>query len=142
MRQCWNFWGLLLVTSRVSPTKREIRAETQGRKRNLVQAVERFVRDRITEPLRVEDLASHLKMSLPTFARTYPLLARETPGATIRRLKIEAAKRLLLANELSVKECAQQLGFSSEFHFSRLFKRLEGLPPNGYVKSLLRRTSV
>jgi len=111
--------GLLLTSSKVEPTTREMRSETPGRKRDLVQTVEGFIRSHLSEPLRVEDLASHLKMSLPTLARTYPLLAGETPACTIRRLKIEAAKRLLLANELSVKECALQLGFSSEFHLEK-----------------------
>jgi len=131
--------GLLLVTSMVAPTRRELRSETPGRKRHLVQAVERFVRDHIAESLRVEDLAAHMKMSLPTFARIYPRFARETPCRTIRRLKMAAAKNLLLANDLSVKECALQLGFSSEFHFSRTFKRIEGHAPSHYVKALSHR---
>jgi len=133
--------GILLVTSMVAPTRRELQSETQGSKRHLVQTVERFVRDHIAESLGVEDLAVHLKMSVPTFARIYPRLARETPCRTIRRLKMEAAKSLLLANNLSVKECALQLGFSSEFHFSRTFKRIEGLAPSDYVKALSDRTA-
>jgi len=36
-----------------------------------------------------------------------------------------------------VKECADRLGFSSEFHFSRLFKRVEGMPPTRYPQTLL-----
>lgn len=133
--------GLLLVTSMVAPTRRELPSEAPGRTRHLVQAVERFVRDHIAESLRVEDLAAHMKMSLATFARIYPRLARETPSRTIRRLKMEAAKSLLLANDLSVKECALELGFSSEFHFSRMFKRIEGHAPSDYVKALSQRAS-
>jgi len=133
--------GILITSSKVSPLRREIRAEIRGRKRDLVQTVESFVRSHATEPLTVADLAAHLKMSLPTFARIYPDLAGETPGCTVRRLKVEAAKRLLLAEGLSIKECALRLGFSSEFHFSRLFKRLEGLPPSDYAGSLSQRLS-
>ncbi|MEI6070745.1 MAG: AraC family transcriptional regulator [Verrucomicrobiae bacterium] len=130
--------GMLVVAPRVGPTRFEVRAETWGRKRDLVQSVEGYVRDHVAEPLSVVDLAVHLKMSLPTFSRTYPRVAGETPGCTVRRLKVEAAKRLLLGERLGIKECALRLGFSSEFHFSRLFKRLEGLPPSEYVDSLSR----
>ena len=130
--------GMLIVAPRVGPTTREVRSETRGKKRDLVEAVECFVRDHVAEPLSVVDLAAHMKMSLPTFARTYPRVAGETPSRTVRRLKIETAKRLLLEEGLSIKECALRLGFSSEFHFSRLFKHLEGLPPSDYVAFLSR----
>jgi len=134
--------GILIASSKIAPSRREIRTEIRGGKRNLVQTVESFVQSHASEPLTVADLAAHLKMSLPTFARIYPDLAGETPGCTVRRLKVEAAKRLLLAEGLSVKECALRLGFSSEVHFSRLFKRLEGLPSSDYAGSLSRRYSV
>ncbi|MFZ4599329.1 MAG: helix-turn-helix transcriptional regulator [Terrimicrobiaceae bacterium] len=80
-----------------------------------------------------------MKMSLPTFARSYPRIAGETPSRTIRRMKLQVAKSLLLAEGTSVKECAERLGFSSEFHFSRLFKKLEGIPPSKYAEYLSRR---
>jgi AraC-like DNA-binding protein len=54
----------------------------------------------------------------------------------VQRLKLEAAKCFLLQEGLSVKECAVRLGFSSEFHLSRLFKRLEGLSPTRYRHAL------
>ncbi len=133
--------GMLVVAPRVGATLREVRGETRGGKRYLVQTVEHYVQNHVTEPVRVADLAAHVKMSLPTFARTYPHVAGEPPYRTVRRLKVEAAKRLLLGEGLSVKECALRLGFSSEFHFSRLFKQIEGLPPRDYVKSLSRETA-
>jgi AraC-like DNA-binding protein len=131
--------GMLLAAPRVGPTTREVCAVNRAGKRDLVQQVEAFVKEHITESLGVEDLASHMKMSLPTFARSYPRIAGETPSRTIRRMKLQVAKSLLLAEGTSVKECAVRLGFSSEFHFSRLFKKLEGIPPSKYAEYLSRR---
>jgi AraC-like DNA-binding protein len=131
--------GTLLAARRISPTTREVGVEKCSGKRDLVRLVESFVRDHVTESLAVEDLASHVKMSLPAFARTYPRLAGETPSRTIRRIRLQAAKGLLLAEGVSVKECAMRLGFSSEFHFSRMFKKFEGIPPSRYVEILSRR---
>jgi AraC-like DNA-binding protein len=81
-------------------------------------------------------------MSTSAFAHAYPRLAGESPYCTVRRLKLEAAKRFLLQDGLSVKECAERLGFSSEFHFSRLFKRLEGLSPTRYRHVLTEKTGL
>ncbi|NUN94477.1 MAG: helix-turn-helix transcriptional regulator, partial [Verrucomicrobiae bacterium] len=87
----------------------------------------------------VAALARRVGMSASAFAHAYPRVAGETPHRAILRLKIEAAKKLLLDQRLRVKETAERLGFSSEFHFSRAFKRLEGVPPRDYRPALLRR---
>jgi len=131
--------GMLLAAPRVGPTTCEVGSRKPADRRDLVHQVESFVREHIVEPLGVEDLAFHLKMSLPTFARLYPRVAGETPSRSIRRIKLQVAKGLLLAEGISVKECAIRLGFSSEFHFSRLFKRHEGIPPSHYAEVLSRR---
>jgi AraC-like DNA-binding protein len=135
--------GLLLTASPVAPNLREIRAESgAARRHELVGAAERFINDHIADPVRVADLARHAKMSTSAFAHAYPRLAGESPYCTVRRLKLEAAKRFLLQDGLSVKECAERLGFSSEFHFSRLFKRLEGLSPTRYRHVLTEKTGL
>lgn len=134
--------GRLFVSIRVGPNMREARSETRGKKGDLAQTIERYADEHVAERVRIADLAAHAKMSLPTFARTYPHMAGESPYRTVRRLKVEAAKRLLLEKSLSVKECAMRLGFSSEFHFSRLFKQLEGIPPSDYTKRLSQKRPV
>jgi AraC-like DNA-binding protein len=98
--------------------------------------VERFIRARIAEPLRVGDLARHVGLSVSSFAHAYPKLAGEPPYRTIVRLKIEAAKRLLVDEALTVKETASWLGYSTEFQFSRAFKRFEGTAPTPYVRAM------
>lgn len=129
--------GLLVTASPLAPNLRDVRAESSAARRDdLIGAVERFIGDHIAEPVRVADLARHAKMSTSAFAHAYPRLAAESPYCTVQRLKLEAAKRFLLEDGLSVKECAARLGFSSEFHFSRLFKRLEGLSPTRYRHAL------
>ena len=100
---------------------------------------EQFIRNRITEPLRVADLARHFNMSPSAFAHVYPDRMGEAPHRTVLRLKMETAKRLLVDEHRSVKEIAEHLGFSSEFHFSHAFKRLEGLAPSHYRLAMTQR---
>lgn len=120
--------------------QRVVRAEGRSLGRDSLRArVEALVRTHPGARLRVNDLARHVGMSPSAFAHAYPRLAGESPHRAILRLKIEAAKRLLLEDRLRVKEAAGRLGFSSEFHFSRAFKRLEGVAPRDYRSHLLRR---
>lgn len=132
--------GLLLTASPLAPNLRDVRPESGAAQRDdLLNSVERFIGDHITGPVCAADLARHAKMSVSAFAHTYPRLAGESPYCTVRRLKLEAAKRFLLQDGLSVKECAERLGFSSEFHFSRLFKRVEGMSPSHYRHALMEK---
>ncbi len=100
---------------------------------------ETFIRERITQRLHVSDLARHFNMSPSAFAHVYPGRVGEPPHRTVLRLKMETAKRLLVDEGRSVKEIAERLGFSSEFHFSHVFKNMEGLAPSHYRTAMTQR---
>lgn len=102
----------------------------------MAAVVERYIREHIDETIEVEQLARQMGTSLSSFSHTYPDYCGETPYQTVLRIKIETAKRLLLWEDTSVKEAARRTGFSSPFHLSRVFKRIEGLPPTDWVRAM------
>lgn len=53
-------------------------------------------------------------------------------SALLQERRVEKAKYFLNGTELSLHEIAELCGFSSEFHFSRVFKQLNGIPPGQY----------
>lgn len=133
--------GLLMTAQPVAAGLRVVKVASEtGAGKDLPARVERYIRDHLAEPVRVADLARHVNLSVSAFAHTYSALAGESPYRTVTRLKIEAAKRLMLHDGLSVKESAHRLGFSSEFQLSRAFKRLEGVSPTPYLRALTEKT--
>ena len=56
----------------------------------------------------------------------------ETLHAFLQRTRLDLARRLLSDRRLAIKEVAQQLHFSSEFHFSRFFHRAAGMSPTHF----------
>ena len=54
------------------------------------------------------------------------------PVRWIQERRLGRARELLAGSELSVQEVARRAGFQDPFHFSRLFKRREGLAPVAY----------
>ena len=54
-------------------------------------------------------------------------------SALLQERRGEKAKYFLNGTELSLHEIAELCGFSSEFHFSRVFKQLNGIPPGQYL---------
>ena len=53
-----------------------------------------------------------------------------------QRLRIEEARRLLREGRLNVTQTAEKLGYSSIHAFSRQFKRLMGVTPLNYLRTI------
>lgn len=53
----------------------------------------------------------------------------------ILRVRVRRAKELLAQTHLTIAEVAEKSGFDDAFHFSRLFRRYEGLAPTAYRRT-------
>lgn len=61
---------------------------------------------------------------------------RITPYEFRLREKMDQARALLLNSMFSVKEIAEILGFSSQYHFSNCFKNRIGKSPSDFRKTI------
>jgi AraC-like DNA-binding protein len=66
------------------------------------------------------------------FARLFRTVYGETPGGYLSRRRVERAKDLLGAADLSVTEVCMVVGFSSLGSFSSRFSELVGMSPSRY----------
>ena len=110
----------------------EFRAESGTLSSRAYQTYERC-RVRIAEQVEglrsLGDMARTCHVDNAYLCRLFSRFGKESPRDYLTRLKIDRAAELLLDSELPVKQVAQQLGFSDPFHFSKVFKRLKGVPP-------------
>jgi AraC-like DNA-binding protein len=91
-----------------------------------------IMENRLGADLRVGDLASSMRLSVSSFSMAFSRSMGMSPKAWLsRRLNQEAIKRLIQSDE-SIKEIAYQLKFVDEYHFSRFFKRINGIAPTAY----------
>lgn len=80
--------------------------------------------------LSVCDLADHAGYSPYHFSRRFTARAGIGPGQYLIALRIDAAKRMLLAEEsAAVIDVAAEVGFDSLSSFSRRFRSTVGIPP-------------
>jgi AraC-like DNA-binding protein len=100
----------------------------------LSRAVEECLRRNLGEPPSVPALARELNMGESTLLHRYRRETGKPLMKQLMKLRIAAARNLLLQGHAS-KNVTQQLGFCDESHFSRTFRRLEGLSPSEFVRA-------
>lgn len=103
-------------------------ARLTGPTRAIVDAL-RILRERYTEPLRVEELARAANMSPSVFHLRFKALTATTPLQYQKHLRLHEARRLLMDGETNVEAVAFQVGYQSPSQFSREYSRAFGLSP-------------
>ncbi|HEV8403755.1 MAG TPA: AraC family transcriptional regulator [Candidatus Limnocylindrales bacterium] len=94
------------------------------------------------EPLDLDAMAVEAGYSRFHFARAFATAYGETPRAYLTRRRIERAKTLLRAANLSVTEICFLVGFSSLGSFSARFRELVGRSPSEYRAEAVAQTGV
>lgn len=91
-----------------------------------------FIRDNLSEPLRLEDLASLANLPPKQFLGAFKKLFGVTPTQYIIRTRVEAARYLLRDRKRDITDIALSTGFSSHAHFSMTFKKHTGVSPSEF----------
>ncbi|OLZ74464.1 AraC family transcriptional regulator [Streptomyces sp. IMTB 2501] len=83
-------------------------------------------------PHSVRSLAESVALSPSRFAHLFTLCTGRSPMRALREARLRHAARLLEATDLTVERVAAASGFTSPFHFSRIFRECYGVPPGAY----------
>ena len=88
--------------------------------------------ERAREPIDLTRLAREVGMSYSRFRHAFQKSAGLSPRQYQLQIRINHAKTLLADTDLSIADVAEQVGFSSIFYFSRLFRRKAGTTPRAF----------
>jgi transcriptional regulator GlxA family with amidase domain len=89
----------------------------------------------LTEPLSVQQLAAHARMSVRTFNRRFRDETGMPPGDWVRRQRLAAARELLETHDLSVDEVARRAGLGTAANLRHHMRRGVGMSPQHYRKN-------
>lgn len=89
----------------------------------------RLMESHVDRPLTTAAIALRTGVSTRTLEGIFRKSIGETPGAYYLRLRLNAARRLVLDTRLAMADIAARSGFSSAASFSRAFSLLFGEPP-------------
>ena len=99
-----------------------------GQAHRMVRAVQK-VREKFDKPLRIEDLARELGMSVSGFHAHFKGVTAMSPLQFQKHLRLQEARRLMLNEKLDAAEAGYRVGYDDASHFSREYKRHFGEPP-------------
>lgn len=99
---------------------------------SLAVTVSAWVQKHLSEPTDTEKLACDLHYSRPHLSRKFKAETGMTLTDFILRKKCEEAARLLAYTDKSLIAISDYLGFSSQSHFTRVFKKYMAMTPAEY----------
>jgi len=99
--------------------------------REVIEAL-RFVRRHSNEPIQVSDIADIVMLSRRVLERRFRKVLNRSVHDEISRVRVERAIRMLVDTDLTVSEIALQLGYPSDKHIDRQFRKEKGMTPMQY----------
>jgi AraC-like DNA-binding protein len=94
------------------------------------------IRSRFHEKLRIRDIATGAGMSESSLHEHFKAITRMTPLEYQKHLRLQEARRLMLAEGVSAGAAGFAVGYESPSQFSREYRRLFGAPPRQDVERL------
>ncbi|WP_207931229.1 AraC family transcriptional regulator [Streptomyces sp. 8K308] len=94
-----------------------------------VRAAARWILAHYAEPLTVDAIAAVAHMSPATPHRHFKAATGMSPLRFQKRLRLQEARRLLLAGDTTATEAARRVGYLSPTQFNREYRGVYGLPP-------------
>lgn len=104
----------------------------------LVTDVANYIQHHLSKPITAEDIAKSLYLSRPYLSRKFIEETGESLTDFILKEKTEEAKRLLRYTDRSAAAIGTYLGYSSNGHFARVFKKYAGTTPREYREKYTR----
>jgi AraC-like DNA-binding protein len=124
---------------------RLLRGEQGGRLRHttvlgghshlIARALERLRKD-FDRPLRIDDIARELGMSVSGFHHHFKAVTAMSPLQFQKQMRLQEARRLMLGEDLDAASAGYRVGYGDASHFTREYKRLFGAPPVRDVERL------
>ena len=97
------------------------------------------LREHFDEPLKIDDIARELGMSVSGFHHHFKSVTAMSPLQFQKQIRLQEARRLMLGEDLDAASAGFRVGYEDPSYFSRDYKKLFGSPPQRDIVSLRTR---
>lgn len=99
----------------------------------------RYFNEHYNEDINIEEYAQSRNMSISWFQRNFKQLTTKSPMQYILTICKYNAVTLLESSDYSMAEISTLIGYDNPLYFSLVFKKIKGVSPSDYRKSLAER---
>ncbi len=96
-----------------------------------------YIDKNLNKRIKLDRLAKEMRIDKYNFIRKFKSSTDVTPYQFILQKKLERSRYLLQDFKYTLTEIAYLLSFSDQSHFSNSFKKMYGITPNEYRKTLV-----
>lgn len=97
---------------------------------------------RLGEPITLETLAGHCRLSVSRLAHLFREQVGVTPQQFLEQQRMRRAEQLLELTGMSIAQIAYTVGYDNPFYFSLRFKKATGKSPRHYRQSIQRASRI
>jgi AraC family transcriptional regulator len=97
-----------------------------------LRALRALLDERYREPLDIREVAREVGVHPVHLTRTFRRAYKVNAGDYVHRRRIQHACRMLRESQISISAIAEELGYSDQSHFSRVFRSITGKTPARY----------
>jgi AraC family transcriptional regulator len=101
-----------------------------------IRRVFEYIDAHLTEELGLVELAAIVELSPHYFGEAFRISTGRTPHRYVMERRVECARGLLWDADRPIRDIAYAAGFSSQSHFTANFRRVTGLTPGRFRRSL------
>ncbi|MGN1480509.1 helix-turn-helix domain-containing protein [Porcipelethomonas sp.] len=98
----------------------------------LVNDISKYIYNHISEPIKTSDIAEYLGKSRGSVTTEFKKQTGTNLSDFINMKKVQEAEELLYETDRSLASISDFLGFSSQSHFCKVFKKITGVTPTEY----------
>lgn len=102
----------------------------------MIDQVINDIRNHYTEDIQLTTLATKYSVSIARLSTAIKKQIGMNFSDYVAQLRIQRAKELLADDTLSISEIAEIVGYNDYFYFIKVFKKVQGISPSKYRKSL------
>lgn len=124
-----DIWYQICILASGSNIERRFEAYS-GDFRNVLD----YIDNNLDKDLSLSALSDMCGCTVQTLINRFKAFSGYTPGEYITRLRIDMAKKLIAGSVHPLRAVALRCGYSSEYYFSYLFKKITGITPSQYKR--------
>jgi transcriptional regulator GlxA family with amidase domain len=92
------------------------------------------MKDNIYQFITLDELAKFNNLSKSQLNKIFNQKTNHSPINFFIQLKIQRACKYLDLTKLTIREISEKMGYNDQYYFSKIFKKIMGIPPSQYRK--------